>query len=466
MAPQSDGAGTALSPAALAATESESANERDVLRLFSYLWAAAVLFHIGSFDLWSQSWLEVLAAIWVLARPGSTLALSVLMVLHLQATLPVTPRTANHALFASVIAAAFLLSVAVLGVRRRSAVDRAELVRVFGPPVRWSLIALYFFAAFHKLNADWFDPSVSCGAMFYTREREVFPFLPASPTLAALSIHASLGFEIVIPLLLLFRSTRHLGILTGMVFHWLLATNPLSGFYNFSSMLFAVFALFASSQFVAEAADLIGRRRVRWTSRIVTAIFAGYAFVAHPLFETIAPSSRNVSNLVWWVYGTSLLAVFGTLVWQRRFVVRPGRDFALQPMLVVVPLLVVLNGAAPHLGLHTTATWAMFSNLRTEAGRSNHLLIPATAQIFDYQRDVVQIVRSSDTYLQSAAKRYIPYFEVRRRPDASIVYVRRGVQYTFNHAADDPEFRAAPPLAAAFMVFRPVDRRLKQPCVH
>ena len=464
MAPPSDGAGRAPFPET---DQTASANDRDILRLFSFLWAVAVLFHIGSFDLWGQSWLEVLAAFWVLSRPGSTLALSILMALHLQATLPVTPRTANHALFASIVAVAFLVSVAVLAVRRRLSVDRAELFHVFGPPVRWSLIALYFFAAFHKLNADWFDPSVSCGAVFYAREREVFPFLPASATLTALTIHASLGFEIVIPLLLLFRSTRHLGILTGMVFHWILATNPLSGFYNFSSMLFAVFALFASGSFVAEAADLIGRRRVKWTSWVVASIFAGYAFIARPFFETFAPLSRNASSFAWWVYGTSLLAVFATLLWHRRWVVDAGRrDFVLQPMLSVVPLLVVLNGAAPYLGLQTTATWAMFSNLRTEAGRSNHLLIPATAQIFNYQRDVVQVVRSSDTYLQSAARRYIPYFEVRRRPDASIVYVRRGVQYKFDRAADDPAFRAAPPLAASFMVFRPVDRRLKQPCVH
>src|SRR6187551_140444 len=130
MAPRSDGASSAAFPAT---DDSASANDGDVFRLFSYLWAAAVLFHIGSFDLWSQSWLEVLAAFWVLSRPGSTLALSVLMALHLQATLPVTPRTANHALFASAIAAGFLLSIVVLAVRhRRLSVDRTELFRAFG----------------------------------------------------------------------------------------------------------------------------------------------------------------------------------------------------------------------------------------------------------------------------------------------------------------------------------------------
>jgi hypothetical protein len=446
-----------------------SDQDRDVLKLFACLWAAALLFHIGSFNLWSESRLEVAVALWVLVRPTSVVALSALMVLHVASTLPVTPRTPNHALFASAIAAAFLLSVAVVAwTRRRLPWDGAELLRVFGPPVRWSLLALYFFAAFHKLNADWFDPSVSCGAVFYARQREIFPFLPVSETLATLSIHASLAFEIAIPLLLAFSTTRHLGVLTGMVFHWILATNPLSGFYNFSSMLFAVYALFLSGGFVQSAADVIGRRALRAASWVLAAVFGGYAFIAQPFFADTVLSSRDFANFLWWVYGSSLLAAFFTLlVLNRVLVAGHSQTLALSHrFLAVVPLLVVLNGAAPYLGLHTTATWAMFSNLRTEAGRSNHLLISARAQLFDYQRDVVQIVRSSDDYLQSAARRYIPYFEVRRNPDASVVYRRRNVEYRFDRAANDPAFSSVSPIAASFMVFRAVDRRLKQPCVH
>ena len=232
-------------------------------------------------------------------------------------------------------------------------------------------------------------------------------------------------------------------------------------------MLFAVFALFASGRFIADAADVLGRHRVKWMSWTVAGMFAGYAYLARPFLGDLVPSSRDLSNFAWWTYGTSLLAVFAALLVRARSASGGDRVFGLRhPALAVVPLLVLLNGAAPYLGLHTTATWAMFSNLRTEAGRSNHFLIPARAQVFDYQRDVVQIVRSSDEYLQSVARRYIPYFEVRRRPDASVVYIRKGVEHRFDQAADDPEFRPAPPVAASFMVFRPVDRRLKQPCVH
>jgi hypothetical protein len=442
---------------------------RDSFALFSFLWATAVLFHVGSYDRWAAYWPEVLAAFWVMARPASTTALAVLAALQVGLALPVGPLTSNHTLFAAAVASTLLLSLAVLIIRRRRlSIDRADLFGAFAPAVRWSLIAFYFFAAFHKLNRDWFDPSVSCGAVFYAREREVFPFLPASNALAMATIHGSLAFEMAIPMLLAFRPTRHLGVLTGLVFHWILATNPLSGFYNFSSMLFAVFALFLSGPFVSDAARLLGRRRVKWTSWALTVGLASYALVARPFFEAIVPSSRDMSILVWTIWGTSLIAVVGALVLRRPLAATGDlKSFVLpQPVLAVVPLLVFLNGAAPHLGLQTTANWAMFSNLRTEAGRSNHLLVPARAQIFTYQRDAVVMVRSSDPYLQSAAGRDIPYFELRRRPEASVTYVRRDVRYTFARIADDPDFRPLSRLAAAFMVFRPVDRGLKQRCVH
>jgi hypothetical protein len=442
---------------------------RDSFALFSFLWAVAVLFHVGSYDRWTESWPEVLAAFWVMGRPSSTLALAVLAAMQVGLALPVSADTSNHTLFAGAVAGAVLLGFAVLVARRpRFPVDRVELFGAFAPAVRWSLLGFYFFAAFHKLNSDWLDPSVSCGALFYAREREVFSFLPESSAFTSASIYGSLAFEMAIPLLVALRRTRHVGVLAGLMFHWILATNPLSGFYNFSSMLFAVFALFLSGPFVSDAADLLGRGRVKWASWALTSVLAAYALVARPFFGPMMPSSRDLSSVFWCVYGTSLMAVLGAFV-IRRPVAASGdfRSFVLpQPALAIVPLLVFLNGAAPHLGLQTTANWAMFSNLRTETGRSNHLVVPARAQIFHYQRDAVLMVRSSDPYLQSAARRYLPYFELRRRPEASVAYVRRGARHEFARIGDDPEFVPLPRLAAALMVFRPFERGLKQPCVH
>ena len=178
--------------------------------------------------------------------------------------------------------------------------------------------------------------------------------------------------------------------------------------------------------------------------------------------------SRDVFLFLWWIYGTCAIVGLATLMFRRPPAIAGASNaFDLpHPILAAVPVLVFLNGAAPHLGLQTTANWAMYSNLRTEGGRSNHLLVPAGAQVFGYQRDVVQIIRSSAPSLGAEAGRYIPYFELRREPQASVTYVRRGVRYRYPHVAEDPAFREIPRLAAALMVFRAFDRGVKQPCVH
>jgi hypothetical protein len=109
----------------------------------------------------------------------------------------------------------------------------------------------------------------------------------------------------------------------------------------------------------------------------------------------------------------------------------------------------------------------MYSNLRTEGSRSNHLIVPASAQVFDFQRDLVLVTSSSDTYLQSLASKHqlIPYFEVRRRPTAAISYARGRVQNSFPRVSDDPAFTGVIPyMLTKIMRFRPVGQGQSQRC--
>jgi hypothetical protein len=47
----------------------------------------------------------------------------------------------------------------------------------------------------------------------------------------------------------------------------------------------------------------------------------------------------------------------------------------------------------------------MYSNLRTEGGTSNHLVLPSALQVFGQERDLVTIVSSSDRVLALLARR-------------------------------------------------------------
>jgi hypothetical protein len=61
------------------------------------------------------------------------------------------------------------------------------------------------------------------------------------------------------------------------------------------------------------------------------------------------------------------------------------------------PVVLLLHGLTPYLGLRTAGNFSMFSNLRTEGERSNHLLLGGNPlKIWHYQEDVVEIIEIDD----------------------------------------------------------------------
>jgi hypothetical protein len=439
------------------------------LTLFAVLWAAASLFHVASFDQWADAPLVILAACWVLLAPESTLALLALAAAHVGETVAQSPFIPNHQLFAALVNITVIAGAVVLAPRaRRFTIDRGDLYAAVAPAIRLAVLVLYFFAFFHKLNADWFDPEVSCGAVLYATVSERLPIFPVSVSWSVVVIYLSLAIEAAIPLLLVFRRTRHTGILVGLTFHWFLALHPFHGFYNFSAMLLAAFSLFVAPERIADAADRLGRPRFVAISRGTACLFA-ICWLAQWAGLNLPEAGVDPFQWFWMVYGLTATATFALVFYRRRAGSSGVSFFAVpQPVLVLLPFAVVLNGFTPYVGLKTETAWAMFSNLRTEGGVSNHLIVPATVQVFDFQRDLVQVTRSSDPNLRAMANRrqLLPYFEIRRRSDEGVAYVRNGVAYSYNRIADDPDFAGGVPfLQSKLLRFRPVDYT-KQSCVH
>jgi hypothetical protein len=133
-------------------------------------------------------------------------------------------------------------------------------------------------------------------------------------------------------------------------------------------------------------------------------------------------------------------------------------------------LIALGNGVTPYLGLKTVANYSMFSNLRTEGGQSNHLLIPA-GQFFlaEYQTDLVRVVFLDGVppepwpwwvqwmggspwvvrharWLEEVPAARVPFIEVRRLlqwwralgfTQAAIIYERQHVWYDIADAFAD-----------------------------
>jgi hypothetical protein len=108
----------------------------------------------------------------------------------------------------------------------------------------------------------------------------------------------------------------------------------------------------------------------------------------------------------------------------------------------------------------------MFSNLRTEGALGNHLFVPASLKVFDFQDDLVQVLRASEEPLNDLAEErlLIPYLEFSRKVHAvtdplSIEYLRGGELHRLEGAPPGrrPGIEPTPWLLGKLLRFRPID---------
>jgi hypothetical protein len=262
------------------------------------------------------------------------------------------------------------------------------------------------------------------------------------PTLGTLVAVVSAGVELSIPLLLVLRRTRRAGVLVGLSFHWLVALDLDQHFWDFSSVLFVGFLLFLDDGQVH--ALRAGAARAWSDVRRPVRVGLGGCVVACGTLAVVAsvhpaPSAAHgwavaLGHVTWWLVGTGVLV--GVWVATVRSAPAPVR-LRLPPVaLCVVPLVVALNGLTPYLEVKTGFGWQMYSNLRTVAGDTNHLLLPATLDITGAQEDRVEILASSDPALaRLVGTGYeVVFSELREyaadHPDESVTYRRDGVLRT------------------------------------
>lgn len=466
-----------------AASKVRSAN---VLTVFAVTWAMANLFHVwGPSGRASDIFENVtmvgalhvaigIAALVVLLRPRQLAPLVVLAALGPLSFWFEAPVVGSHWAVVSFVDLAILLTAATTR-------DRASVERQFVPVARWVLIGFYAFAAFAKLNHAFFTPSVSCGTYYLDELAGSLGLTVHSQTAGGWSHLVPFGVagtELAIPVLLLIRRTRSVGVVVALVFHGLIAFDQTHVFSDFSSVLVALFVLFLP---VAFADDVVARFRAlpperRSLVRAVTVIGSALLLVLL-WWQRTEQIHRLFADGVGWawvlycVLGLSL--VIGFLVRERPAPLERPLAFGdgVPRWMALVPALVILNGLTPYTEVRTAYAFNMYSNLETADGASNHFLVTRTLPLTDYQSDLVRIVRSDDPALnQYAVEKFdIVFLQLRdylsRHPDAGITYVRHGVERTVAHAKDDPALvEPVPSWESKFFAFRSLDQHDPNRC--
>ncbi|HUE38831.1 MAG TPA: hypothetical protein VMR29_04965, partial [Candidatus Binatia bacterium] len=134
---------------------------------------------------------------------------------------------------------------------------------------------------------------------------------------------------------------------------------------------------------------------------------------------------------------------------------------------IAVIALVWLDGLSPYLGLKTRTTLDMYSNLRLEADRSNHFLVPRSLDVFGFLRDRVAILETDDPDLRRAyveTGEEMPYVQLRdyltRHPRVRVRYLRGGAQ-----ASSVGTREPLPYALQKLLVFRPLGERSRRECL-
>lgn len=355
---------------------------RSNLAVFAYLAAWGLSLHLAAErDWWSSpvhaaTTIAALAVVW---RPNSRVALGVLAAAWVGVWAWETPRAYNHTtLFALLLVVVPLL---LLTAWRRSERGSKRLEELLFPYVRMLVYLLFGFAALQKMNRDYLDPALSCGVEHLERladRTQLFASLELDRAGRPLIV-STLLLEIAIPILLSIPRTRTAGLALAFGFHYLVGFNSL---WSFSAPAVALYVAFVNPDFADRMRVLVVRSR--GLCRCLAAV--GPSLVAIAAIGIVAPDFAARVALALYVVSAPLfmgLILFGS--W-RVAAVSIGR---LRAPLAIGGMIALLIGLSPYLGLGTRANLAMFSNLQTEGERWNHLFLPEEMQIFSLQDNLV-----------------------------------------------------------------------------
>jgi hypothetical protein len=467
----------------------------DGLTAFAPVWAAAALFSIAgdrdalllraSAPTSLLTWSAIAAALALILRPRSLRLLVVLACLMLARYAIAMPVASNNKLITAFMNAGILAIIANAVLTQANRFELRDFIYERMRVIARALLAvMYFYGIFHKLNADFLDPRVSCAVALYMPLADGFG-LQDNVTGKYLAIWSTFIVEAIAIVCLYWKRYFAVGLLLALMFHFVIPISVYSWYMDFSSLVFALYILSVpravSEQFYERCAGIFRALRRRFGELASVLPFVGVFVAAVTLVAALATFNRTVPIaqshiyqsvwvLLWVVYGGVAMifladAALVHLPWRGQSSPR------MPPWLYALPCLLFIVSAAPYVGLRTEASIAMFSNLHTEGGRTNHLLLDPV-YLFPYQKDVAMLRDSSDPTMQHLAARNLGLvmFSVneylRKNPQHWLTYDLNGVRHERVTAASLGAQQHANWFERTFLIFKPVDYARPKRCTH
>ncbi len=387
-----------------------------------------------------------------------------------------SPIASNNQLTAFAVSLVVLCAAATVYLRR-DAENRETLFQTIAGPGRWILAAMYFYGIYHKINADFLTPQVSCASALY--DALATPFGLNGWTLGQYgAIYATFLIEGIAMIALFTPRWKRLGMLIGIPFHIIIGWTGYAYYKDFSTIVLFLYALFLPREALiaalSAAADKLGGKAK--AARIGLTVLAGgvlaYFAATGALFDlSRARPTHEGFFLAFTVYAIGFYAFIVAFV-PRSAASNELPLIARPAWLMIVPALYFLNGLNPYLGLKTESSIAMYSNLHTEDGQTNHLIHGQLPLGFNYQNDIVTPLWSNSPEFDRqyiAEGHALVRFEFDRllaqSPGLMVRFRHDGVT-RINDGKWTNTYLAASPLERKYLRFKPVDYNRPKVCTH
>ncbi|MFY7811171.1 MAG: hypothetical protein ACOVQ2_05510 [Flavobacterium sp.] len=308
------------------------------------------------------------------------------------------PRIGNHSTFLliSIIMVLVLFFRKILLEKKLSKSLVVYLFRIF-------LVVVYFYAGFHKLNKDFFNPCVSC--VNYINEYNIsnitFSNYKISHDISVLIQCFTIILELILPLGLLHYRTRKITTILLLGFHFYLI---FAGFVGFASVV--LFLIIGGIINFSENEN-------RFSTIRIYVFFIILAIVLRLFMAKIGIDSNQL------VFYQGIIFAFGWVYFVVKFIkelkIRPTIFYKKHIYIIAIMVLCIsFWSLKTYIGLGNQGNLTMFSNLVTASKHNNHLLIDTDKiRLFNYENDCVKFIDfvNPDNQNDTLSGYYLPMVE-------------------------------------------------------
>ena len=423
-------------------------------QFFDYAFTVANFFRfsVSDYDLGRYFSMAVcILAAWVILKPSSLYRSIFLFVFVIVDTIIALPRSPNHVVFEVIVLTTILICFVYMKLKQKSNFTQKTFYETFAPAVRLEVIGLYLWAAIHKINTGFFDKDISCATIQIFNTRDALPIMPTPDWFISVNPYLTLLVESSIPILLIIPKTRILGLIIAIIFHFILGFR----YTGFTILVYSFLSLFVPptsydrikpkfnhlkdklSTNLSKFSNYKNWKKTRFDKFITHFIFMISILLLMGFLMSGIPRTSSILSM----HGAYLGFCFVFFVAFFYFILIRVKESGLEHRLALVPkmkwllifpVLILFLGLLPHVGVKNIQAMAMFSNLRTEGGKTNHLFIPSSIQLFSNLEDLVKIKGANVRVLN----RFSGYSSKRPLRGTSVTLPKSYIEYMDNNKRD------------------------------